>query len=93
MGVARGENRALGADLRFLRREAPRPRIAEPQLGKHVQCGGFGAAIVNRYLRQDIVRSSLEILDENVPVAILIEHAGIDQFEFVVLQAAIAIFL
>ena len=62
-------------------------------MGKHVQCGGFGAAIVNRYLRQDIVRTSLEVLDENIPVAILIEHAGVDQFEFVIVQAAIAIFL
>ena len=91
--MARGENRALGADLRFRRRGVPRPRIAEPQLGKHVQFGGFGAAIVDRYLRQDIVRTSLEILNENIPVAILIEYAGVDQFEFVVVQTAIAIFL
>ena len=35
--------------------------------------------------RQDIVRGSLEVLDENIPIAVFIEYACVDQFEFIVL--------
>ena len=51
-----------------------------------MQFSRLRAAIVNGYLDQDVVRGSVEILDENVPVAIFIENSGIDQFELIVLQ-------
>ena len=81
-----GQNRASCADLGLGLEGAPRPAIAKPQLRQQVQFSRLGTAIVNGYLHQDVVGGSLEILNENVPIAIFIENPGIDQFELVVLQ-------
>ena len=58
-----------------------------------MQFSRLRAAIVNGYLDQDVVRGSVEILDENVPVAIFIENSGIDQFELIVLKTTAAILI
>jgi hypothetical protein len=47
-------------------------------VGQHLQFSQLRTAIVNRYLHQDIVGGSLEVLDENVPIAILVEDPGVD---------------
>src|ERR1700733_1859319 len=89
----RNQRRTACRDLRFCHRATPSPSIAEPQLKKQVQFSRLRAAIVNGYLDQDVVRGSVEILDENVPVAIFIETSGIDQFELIVLKTAAAILI
>ena len=58
-----------------------------------MQFSRLGTAIVSGYLDQDVVRGSVEILDEDVPVAIFIENSGIDQFELIVLKTAAAILM
>src|ERR1700733_6013771 len=89
----RNQRRTACRDLRFCHRPTPRPWVAEPQLRKQVQFSRLSAAIVNGYLDQDVIRGSVEILDENVPVAIFIENSGIDQFELIVLKTAVAILM
>ena len=68
----------------------PGPLVAEPERRQDVHLGRFGAAIVDRDLNQDVFRGRLGILDEDVEVAILVEHAGIDQFVLHFLPAAAA---
>ena len=65
----------------------PGPLVAEPQRRQDMQLGRFRAAIVDGDLDQDVLGGRLGILDEHVKVAILIEHAGIDQLVLEVLPA------
>ena len=72
-----------------------RPGLSEPpchdhwlrnhSVGKTCNSAGFGTAVVNADLDQDVLGRFLGILDEDVEVAILIEHARVEQFvlEFV----------
>ena len=53
--------------------------------------GRFGPAIADADLDQDILRSVLGVLDEHVEVAIVVEDAGIQQFIFRILTAALPI--
>ena len=57
----------------------PRPLVAEPQRRQHVQLGRFRAAVVDGDLDQDVLGRLLGILDEHVEVAVLVEHARIEQ--------------
>ena len=45
-----------------------------------MQFGRFGTAVVNADLNQDVVRRLFGILHEHIEIAILVKHAGIDQF-------------
>ncbi len=66
----------------------PRPRVAEPQLRNHVQCGRLRTAVMHRHLAEDIGRAGLGVLHEHVKVPIIVEDTGIEQLEFRVGLAA-----
>ena len=68
----------------------PGPLVPEPERRQDVHLGRFGAAIVDRDLNQNVFRRTFGVLDEYVEVAILIEHARIDQFVLHFLAAAAA---
>ena len=71
-------------------RALPRPLIAKPERRQDVQLGRFRAAIVDRDLNQNVFGRLLGILDEHVEVAVLVEHARVEQLvlEFVAAAAA-----
>src|SRR5215467_10979513 len=66
--------------LRFLFFVAPRPGVAKPQGGQHVDLGRLGTPVANGDLDQNVLRFDLGVLDEDVKVPILIEDAGVEQF-------------
>ena len=68
----------------------PRPLIAKPERRQDVQLGRLRAAIVNRDLNQDVFGRLLGVFDEHVEVAVLVEHARVEQLvlEFVAAAAA-----
>ena len=72
--------RAGSEDLqfRFLSLAAPRPGVAKPQSGQHLDLGQLRAPVANSDLDQDVLRLDLGVLDEDVKVPILVEDAGIE---------------
>ena len=66
---------ALG-DHRRLVRDAP-----EPQRRQDVQRRVVRPAVVDRDAHQDVVRRALRVLDLHVEVAVLVEHARVQQLE------------
>ena len=72
---------------------APGPGVAEPQLGQEVQRRRLGPAIDRPDLHQEVVRAAFGVLDEDVEIAIAVEHAGVDQLELLLILAAAAVLL
>ena len=68
----------------------PGPLIAEPERRQDVQLGRLGAAVVDGDLDQDVFGRLLGVFDEHVEVAILVEHAGVEQFVLELVAAAAA---
>jgi len=66
--------------LRFLFPATPRPGVAKPQGGQHVDLGRLGAPVANGDLDQDVFWLDLGVLDENIEVPVVIEYAGVQQF-------------
>jgi hypothetical protein len=73
--VGLGETRPIGSGM-------PGPLVPEPERRQDVQLGRFRAAVVDGNLDQDVLGGLFGILHEHVEVAILVEHAGINQFIF-----------
>jgi len=51
-------------------------------VGKQSEIGRFRATVCDRNLDQDVFDVSLGVLHEHIEVAIVIEHSGVEQFEF-----------
>ena len=49
--------------------------------------------VIDGDLHQDVVWSGFEVLHEDIPVAVTLENAGIDQFVLVILEAAFCVLL
>jgi len=56
-----------------------------------VNIGGFGTAVVDADLDQNILRRVLRVFHEHVEVTVLVKHAGIDQFVLEFVAAALAV--
>ena len=78
------QHRPIGAERRVqvLRNQKRR---------QHVQRCRLRTAIADRDLHQDVFRRGLRVLDEHVEIAILVEHARVEQlvFELVAARAAV----
>ena len=57
---------------------AQRPGIAKPELRQHLQRRGFGAAVVDGELNEQVLRAGLGVFDEHVEVAAFGENTGIE---------------
>src|SRR5262249_42106133 len=55
------------------------PIVAEPQGREEVERGRLGAAVVSTDADEDVLRRRLGVLHEDVEVAVLVEHAGVEQ--------------
>ncbi len=75
-----GHDRVAVERERRLLRPVP-PRVAEPQRRQHVQRRRLRPAIVDRDQHQQVLGAALRVLDHDVEVAILVEHAGLEQVE------------
>src|ERR1700681_4161322 len=62
-------------------------------MGQDVEARRFGTAIEGLDTDAEIFRRRLGILDENVEVALLVENAGVEQFEFETLPRSTLVFL
>ena len=69
-----GEPGARGPDL-------PRPGVPEPERRQQVQLGRLRTAVPDRQAHEDIVGRGLRVLDLDVEVPVLLEHAGVEQLE------------
>ncbi len=67
---------------------APAPSIAEPNRRKDVQRSIDGGPVVDGKLNQDVVRPSFRVLNEQVEVLIVVEHAGVNELELTFVAAA-----
>ena len=69
---SRVQGRLLGADV-------PRPRVAEPHRGQDVQGVGVRTGVGDPHRHQQIGRVGLDVVDLADPVAIVVEHARVEQ--------------
>ena len=70
----------------------PGPGVAKPQRGEQVKLSGVGSAIVSRDADEDIFSRGLRIFDEDIEIAVFIEHARVEQFVFGIVAAPAAVF-
>ena len=79
----------LGPPVRI----SPRPRVAKPDRRQQANAGGFRAAVRDRDLDQNVFGVGFGIFDEHIEVAVVVEDASVEQFEFRLVLAAPPIFL
>jgi len=73
---------AEGPQLRgWLIGSAPAPGVAEPELGEHDELCLLRTAVDRGHRKHEVVRSGLGDLEEQVPIAAVLEHPGILQLE------------
>src|SRR5712691_5343156 len=72
---------------------APRPRVAEPQLGKDMQVGGFRSTVVDGDPDQDVRWRVLRVFRDHIEVAVAFKHAAIDKLELRILFSTASILL
>ncbi len=65
--------------LRPHRGGVPRPHVAEPHLGEQVERRGLRAAIGRAHPVDQIAGRHLYDVDHHVEVALIVEHAGVDE--------------
>ena len=61
------------------RRRAPGPAVAEPQRRQQLERRVLGPGVADLDAQADIVGRRLGVVDRHVPVAAVVEHAGVDQ--------------
>ena len=67
------------------------PPVAEPEVGEEVHRRPLRSAVAHRDADRDVLRSALRVLDVDVDVAVLVEHAGVEQLVLEVVAAAVAV--
>ena len=60
---------------------SPRPGVALPKRGQHVEPGRFGATIGQPQPDQNVVGAGLGIFDLHVEISAIFENAGVEQLE------------
>jgi hypothetical protein len=61
---------------------APTPTIPKPHGGQQVDFARFGSCVADGDANADVVARDLGVIDIDLPVAILVEYSGVDQFIF-----------
>ena len=88
LGMRGHDVSALLAEDRLLSLVAPRPGVPEPQRREQLQPGRFLAAVVNRHLDQDVLRSLLGVLEEDVEVPVAFEGPRVEELVLQLLPRA-----
>jgi hypothetical protein len=83
----RAEERVLGAHGRSVgdelvgRRAVPRPGVAVPEVRQHVQRVGVVSGVGHPDRHEQVERGGLGVVDVDDPVAVVVEHPGVQQLE------------
>ncbi len=86
--VLRHQRAVLVHDDRLAVVQAPGPGVAEPQRRQHVERGFVRAGVADPHADADVVGAGLGIVDGDVPVAVVVQDAGVQQLELGVVPAA-----
>src|SRR5437667_1826821 len=65
----------------FRRAILPRPGVTEPQLWEQMDRRRLRPAVADGDKHQNVVRRGLGVFDEDVEIAVVVENAGVEQFE------------
>src|SRR6516225_4918941 len=60
----------------------PGPRVPEPERRQHVEGRGFRPTVGRGYANQDVFRRRLRVLDDDVPIPVLVKDPRIEKFVF-----------
>ena len=66
----------------------PGPAIAEPQRRQHVQLVRLGSGIADAKTQTKVARRGLGVVGGDLPVAVVVEDAGVEQLELALLPGA-----
>ncbi len=92
VGMHHGQPRTIELLQHRLRAARPlRPGVAEPQRRQQVQRRRVGTAVGHGDAHQQVLGRGLGVFDEDVEVAPVVEHAGVQQFVLGLVPAAAAI--
>ena len=83
---------AFLSQLRLGSRVAPRPGVAEPDCGQEAQVRSLRPTIGDSDLDQNVFDIRLGIFHEDIEVAVVVENAGVEQFEFRLVLPPAAVF-
>src|SRR5687768_9233476 len=73
--------RRAGLDVRLgFGLRPPRPSVAEPEVREQVERRVPGAAVEGFDADENVLGRSLRVLDEDIEVAVFVEHARVEQF-------------
>ena len=86
--VGDAESRAVALDAGSVSDAARRPRVAEPERRQHLQGRLVGPVVFDLDPGQHLGGRGLRVGDVDRPVAVVVEDAGVEQFELGILQAA-----
>ncbi len=78
VGIEGGASRVL----------APGPEVAEPELRQQVDHRRRRRPVMHRDPHQDVFRTCLGVFDHDIEVAVVVEHAGVEQLELGLVLAA-----
>src|SRR5688572_27012480 len=81
--------RFLGGSVRFS--NPGRPVVTEPQCRQQMQVGSVRSPVDRRDPHQDVFGGALCVLHEHVEIAVLMEHAGVEQLVLHLVTAAPAV--
>ena len=90
-GDERVRTRAVVGSLHHTFRFAHPPRVAEPQRREQVHRRRVGAAVGERDAHQHVFGTVLRVLDVHIHVAVVVEHARVEQLVLEVESAAGAV--
>ena len=71
----------------------PGPGVSKPNGRKQIQRSRFRSAVGDADANQDIVAIGLRVLYENIEIAVLVEHSGVQEFVFGLVLSAPAVLL
>src|SRR6266851_4131869 len=76
-----------------LRPSSPRPDIAKPELREDMQRCRFRAAVAGLDADANVFRVDLGILDDDIEIAVFVEHTRVEQLELGTLTRAALVFV
>ena len=88
-----GDHTAIGRGIqgRFGGTLVPRPGVAEPQVRQHVQGGRVRPGVGHPDFHEKVMRVRLCVHDVDHPVAVVVEHAGVEQFVLGIVESPPAV--
>ena len=84
-------SRTEGTERGTVATQAPRPGVPVPERGQQLDERLVGPAVQNADPHEEVGRRSFRIFDDDVEVAIVVEHSRVDQFVLGIVPATCAV--